>query len=129
MVLSTSHALLQFGSMIFEILFVAAVLVVPNRACKVADPMLRLGSVLYFGKLVVSPPKAAKFILLLVPKRHREHLIGDLEEEYTTIVLPEYGTTQARLWYWWQVAISVAPLVWTHIMRAEAIAWLWKRVR
>src|SRR5437763_1135374 len=36
-----------------------------------------------------SPPRPARFALLLIPKRNREHLIGDLDEEYRTVVLPE----------------------------------------
>jgi hypothetical protein len=79
--------------------------------------------------LAASPPKAAKFMLLLVPRRHREHLIGDLEEEYIAIVLPEYGPRKAKLWYWWQVIFSVGPLLWAQVKRGVAIAWLWKRVR
>jgi len=75
------------------------------------------------------PPRCARFLLLLVPKRNREYLLGDLEEEYLTIVLPEYGDRLARLWYWWQVAISIAPLLWTQIKRTAGFVLLWKRVR
>jgi len=63
------------------------------------------------------PPSAAKFMLLLVPRRDREHLVGDLEEEYRTIVLPEYGARAAKFWYWCQVLSSIAPLLWSQSKR------------
>lgn len=62
-------------------------------------------------------PAAAKFLLLLIPKKNREGLLGDLEEEYHTIVLPEYGLWAARRWYWWQVCISIGPLIWAKVKR------------
>jgi hypothetical protein len=64
-------------------------------------PILRAWIALRSGQTSVAltrPPRSAKFILLLIPKRHREHLIGDLEEEYSTILVPEYGPRKARLW-------------------------------
>lgn len=91
----------------------------------VGQPELQAGPASYATSL----PKSAKFILLLIPKSQREHLIGDLEEEYNTIVLPEYGVRKARGWYWWQVAISVGPLLWAQIRRGAFLAWLWKQVR
>jgi hypothetical protein len=80
-------------------------------------------------KGTLTPPKAAKFVLLMIPKAHREHLVGDLEEEYATIVLPEYGEKRAQLWYWWQVTASIAPLIWSQLRRIVAVAFLLKRVR
>jgi hypothetical protein len=80
------------------------------------------------GNVATSPPAVAKFILLLIPERHREPLIGDLEEQYITTLLPEYGAKKARIWYWWQVVTSIGPLLWAPIERAIAIAFLWKRL-
>ncbi len=45
------------------------------------------------------PPSFPKFLLLLIPKNNREHLLGDLDEEYRTILLPEFGSKKALLWY------------------------------
>lgn len=59
----------------------------------------------------VHPPAHAKFLLLLIPRKHREHLLGDLEEEYRLTVLPEYGPFKAKAWYWWQVVISIGVLM------------------
>jgi hypothetical protein len=81
-----------------------------------------------FGELR-SVPHAARFILLLIPRRHREHLIGDLEEEFSSVVLPEYGLRKARLWYWSQVLTSIWPLFWAEVRRIAGIIVLWKSVR
>lgn len=64
-----------------------------------------------------SPPRSAQFLLLLIPKRNREHLIGDLEEEYRTIVLPEYGRFWAGLWYWGQTLGAIGPYLWSGLKR------------
>jgi hypothetical protein len=75
------------------------------------------------------PPSGAKFLLLLIPRRYREHLVGDLEEEYYTTVLPEYGLRTARRWYWWHVCISIGPLIWAKLRRVAGIVLFWKSVR
>ncbi|GAA3758156.1 hypothetical protein [Terriglobus aquaticus] len=54
------------------------------------------------------PPKAAKYLLLLVPGRFREGLVGDLEEEFTTILVPEFGPRAAKIYYWWHVLLACA---------------------
>jgi hypothetical protein len=77
--------------------------------------------VLYSG-----PPRSAHFLLLLIPKRNREHLIGDLEEEFRTIVLPKYGERAA--WFWYQVAISFSPLLWARLKQLAGFVILWKKV-
>ena len=48
----------------------------------------------------VAPPRFPKFLLLLIPKKNREYVIGDLEEEFQTILVPQYGYRIARCWYW-----------------------------
>jgi hypothetical protein len=52
------------------------------------------------------PPRAAKFLLLLLPPRNRDCIIGDLEEEYRTVLLREYGEQLARFYYWWHVILA-----------------------
>jgi len=64
-----------------------------------------------------APPHGAQLLLLLISTKNREHLLGDMEEEYTTIVLPEYGRSRAWFWYWWQAAISVASHLWAQLWR------------
>lgn len=62
-------------------------------------------------------PRAPRFALLLIPKRNREHLIGDLEEEYQTVVLPVYGPFRAGLWYWAQTLWAIGPYLWQGFKR------------
>lgn len=58
------------------------------------------------------PPRSGEFILLLLPKAYRGSLVGDLEEEYRTILLPEHGRARATFWYWAQVASALASWLW-----------------
>ncbi len=65
-----------------------------------------------------SPPPTARFLLLLIPKRNREHLIGDLEEEYKTVVLPQFGKFRAGMWYWAQTLWAIGPYLWVAFKKA-----------
>lgn len=47
-----------------------------------------------------NPPHLAQILLLILPRRNREHIIGDLEEEYRTS-----HKRFPRLWYWTQAMI------------------------
>jgi hypothetical protein len=129
MILKTEHTVLHLVSDAFQFLCTLGIGIFATRGRKVESILRKLESIAQSGKRAVPPPTAAKFILLLIPKRHREHIIGDLEEEYTTIMLPEYGARKAQIWYWWQVAISIVPLLWAQIRWGAAVAWLWKRMR
>jgi len=60
-------------------------------------------------RLDSTPPYWGLYCLLLIPKRNREHLIGDLEEEFRTVILPRYGPRKAAYWYWWNVIVSIVP--------------------
>jgi hypothetical protein len=51
------------------------------------------------------PHISARFWLLVLPKR--SHFVGDLQEEYMEIILPEYGLKAARRWYRKQVLCSL----------------------
>jgi hypothetical protein len=74
------------------------------------------------------PPRSVKFILLLVPKRNREHLIGDLEEEFQTIVLPQYGRFLARCWYFEQVMLAIGFYLWPTIKKILRLSVLYKLI-
>jgi hypothetical protein len=58
------------------------------------------------------PPAGAQYLLLLLPKKNREALLGDLEEEYRTVVFPRYGPLWAKVYYWVQVLWSFLPILW-----------------
>jgi hypothetical protein len=74
-------------------------------------------------------PSSARLLLLLIPRKVRENLVGDLEEEFLTKVLPNYGLTLARKWYWQQVITSLCPIVWEQFKRVAGLVLLWKVVR
>jgi len=60
-----------------------------------------------FQESAVNPPLLAEFCLLLIPLRQREHILGDLQEEFSTVVVPKHGIARARLYYCWQVLVEV----------------------
>jgi hypothetical protein len=67
---------------------------------------------------------SAQFILLLIPKRNREQVIGDLEEEFRTIVLPQYGSFLATCWYFEQVAIAITCYAWPTIRKVLGLSFI-----
>lgn len=67
-----------------------------------------------------SPPQAAAELLLwILPKDRRDALIGDLEEEYQTIVVPKLGASRARRWFWFQAIRSVVPVLRSWALRTS----------
>jgi hypothetical protein len=55
------------------------------------------------------PPKSACFLLeLFLAKADRDAIPGDMEEEFTTAILPEYGARRAHLWFWTQTLRTIA---------------------
>lgn len=74
----------------------------------------------------VPPPRAAQFALLLIPKKNREHLVGDLEEEYRTKLFPKHGRFWAQLWYWEQTLVALGFYVWPFLKRVLGMAAIWK---
>jgi len=73
-------------------------------------------------------PKLAAFILLLVPSADREHLRGDLDEEFE-IKQRQQGRRAARKYYWEQVIGSVAPLLLEWIKDLAEFALLWRGIK
>ena len=80
-------------------------------------------------ELKAGPPKTAKLLMLLIPPENREHLIGDLDEEYTTVLVPEYGPRVAALFYWWHAVFSIAPFLLRGIKRLIGLVLLLKIIR
>jgi hypothetical protein len=128
-ILARRHSFLHSLSDAFAVALIVVMGVCLSRALKLNRVVGKLERVYHIGNLNTSPPKAARLAVLLIPKRHREHLIGDLDEEYWTVLLPEYGPTCARIWYWWQVAVSLGPFLWVQLQRAAIIAWLSRQLR
>ena len=61
------------------------------------------------------PSTAEKLILLLAPKKVREVLPGDLEEEFHEIA-SKHGFQFARRWYWTQALLSSGPMIRHHVL-------------
>lgn len=76
---------------------------------------------------VESVPKSSEFLLrLFVPKSIRCAIIGDLEEEFRTEILPNYGYKKARFWYHYQVFNTIWPYARRAIIRLITFGWLAK---
>jgi len=71
------------------------------------------------------PPLAAQYLLLIVPRKYRDNLVGDLEEEYL-LLLPTYGRRWTDRWYWWQVGAAFGRFL-LHLV--AGLATVWKLIR
>jgi hypothetical protein len=56
----------------------------------------------------VPPPEACFLLELLLAKADRKTVPGDLEEEFTTNILPKRGARRARFWFWTQTVQMIA---------------------
>ncbi|MCG8432575.1 MAG: hypothetical protein MJA83_00915 [Gammaproteobacteria bacterium] len=64
----------------------------------------------------------AEFLLcLFLPWEVCEGIIGDLEEEFLTCVLPRHGLRRALFWYRWQVFWTVLDALYGHARRLVGI--------
>lgn len=70
------------------------------------------------------PMLAEKLILLCTPPSQSQPLIGDLREEFSRFMLPQYGGRFARLWYWKQAFSSMPPLLQWRLTRFLYLGWL-----
>jgi hypothetical protein len=74
----------------------------------------------------IAPPTNAHFLLrLALPAQHRDAVIGDLNEEYASVMLPRFGTRRANFWYWSQVARSISPLMARRLFQVVVQLWKW----
>jgi len=65
-------------------------------------------------------------LVMLLPTRHREELVGDLVEEAATVVLPRDGRRAARRWFWREALASASPLYVRQTEREVPInRWKW----
>jgi hypothetical protein len=72
------------------------------------------------------PVRAEKLLYLALPKRLRDSLIGCLEEEFTTLILPKFGPSFASVWYWKQAVCSVVVVAARELVKLVGLAWLGK---
>jgi hypothetical protein len=54
------------------------------------------------------PTFAAFFLYLTLPRRQQEPIIGDLNEDFATNVLPRFGPLLAGIWYWYKALLCVS---------------------
>lgn len=68
-------------------------------------------------------------IFLFIDERSREHIVGDLEEEYLTIILPNRTYFKARFWWWREALGIVAPYIWKRLRRVMGLEVIrgWRR--
>lgn len=74
-------------------------------------------------------PVVGRVLFRLIEKRYREHAVGDLEEEYRTIVIFERDWLVARCWWWGQAFGLVTYCVWrkvTQVLGFEIVR-AWRR--
>ena len=72
------------------------------------------------------PPRLAELFLLLVPIRQREHLLGDLEEEFRTVTVPRHGARIAAFLYAWQVMVELVRAIITGLS-GVALGWIFSK--
>lgn len=65
----------------------------------------------------IAPPVAGCYLLdLLLPRKHRDNIIGDIEQDYRTNIFPRYGRTAASIWFWKQVVMEIIPGMYLRIV-------------
>ncbi len=57
-------------------------------------------------------PKIPTLIARALPRHHRDHVLGDLAEDYLAYALPRFGPRRARVW------------LWIHLIKAVVSNWL-----
>ncbi len=57
------------------------------------------------------PPTAPRWLVWMIPARHRDDLLDDLREEYHAVMLPRLGHARARRWFQRQLLRAVAAEV------------------
>jgi len=91
---------------------------------RVSFPKVRKSS----SRTASAVPLSAQYLLLLIPRKDREHIISDLEEEFHTIVLPQYGLRRAKTYYWCQTFASLAHYILPFVKRAIGVTVILKLI-
>ena len=64
-----------------------------------------------------TPPKIAEYLIyLLIPRKNREVMLGDLEEDFQE-VRKKFGLRKAKFHYWFQVLRSIPPLISSSVLK------------
>jgi|GEM_PF-3718872 len=70
------------------------------------------------------PARLEYYLCLFTPKKVREHILGDLVEEYTSTILPKFGPERAQRWYQWQVFTTVCSYLKSRLLKVITFGWL-----
>lgn len=70
------------------------------------------------GQAVLNrPPKTAEYLIyLLISRKNREVMLGDLEEDFQE-VRKKFGLRKAKFHYWFQVLRSIPPLIGASVIK------------
>ena len=103
-----------------------AILATPRARERLSRKSIRGSSAVSVPARLATHPKNAEFLILLfIPNsKARELAIGDLHEEYYTIILPQHGRLKAGIWYWAQALRSIGPLLSTALRSSRRLGWL-----
>lgn len=75
------------------------------------------------------PPKSAEFLAyLFLPKSDREVLLGDLTEEYRSVVA-KFGQRRAQFYFYKQVVWSIWPLARKAFIKWGLFGWVMELIR
>lgn len=70
--------------------------------------------------MTATPPRIARALLwLCLPASERQTIPGDLDEEFSLVILPARGPAAAHRWYLEQVLHSIAPLLAMRLRHAD----------
>ena len=62
--------------------------------------------------MTIRPPRIAEQLLRFILRTpDRDFILGDLDEQFRRSIYPRVGRMRAALWYWRQVAQSIAPML------------------
>lgn len=79
--------------------------------------------------LKATPPKRAEYLAyLFLPRTNRENLLGDLTEEYPSIVA-KFGKRGAQVYFYKQVVWSIWPLVKNSVIKWGLFGWVVELIR
>jgi hypothetical protein len=68
-------------------------------------------------------PRVGEYVLyLLLPRKDRDPIIGDLHEMYFDTIKPKFGRAAAWWWYWAQVVKCLGTLTPVRMVKWAALA-------
>lgn len=114
-VLESTALVVDAVTLVFGILI--ALMMQSGFVARFAQNLLRRMELRRKSPRIFRGPFLESIVFLLVPRESREHLIGDLEEEYRSEIVPSRTWFGARCWWWGQVFRVVAHYLWKRVRR------------